>query len=173
MDGHTYEHDAIRKWLLGGRLSSPVTNDPLQSALLVPNHALRPLCERMNHKGFTAECERLDPRMVERLCARVSSLESVSLQRWVRDMDGDSPEDVARMLVQSSPTEGGPTQLTVLLTLSKVAALSRRAIVSSGGLSMALAILEQPSGNPSLRSAATAVVASAGPAGRGGRSAIP
>ncbi|KAG8264661.1 hypothetical protein J6590_008596 [Homalodisca vitripennis] len=40
-DGFTYEHDAIRAWMVNGRNTSPITNVPLSSTLVVPNTALR------------------------------------------------------------------------------------------------------------------------------------
>ena len=39
-DGHSYEEDAIRRWLARSA-RSPMTNAPLQSTALVPNIALR------------------------------------------------------------------------------------------------------------------------------------
>ena len=39
-DGHTYERDAIEKWLRTN-VTSPVTNLRLPHRTLMPNHALR------------------------------------------------------------------------------------------------------------------------------------
>ena len=41
-DGHTYERDAIERWLRK-KQTSPVTNLPLESAALLPNHAMKSL----------------------------------------------------------------------------------------------------------------------------------
>ena len=44
VDGHTYERSAIEEWLrLNDR--SPLTNKPLESLLLIPNHAMRSAIE--------------------------------------------------------------------------------------------------------------------------------
>jgi hypothetical protein len=40
MDGHTYEHAAIKNWLRKSN-KSPKTNCVLKTKTLVPNHALR------------------------------------------------------------------------------------------------------------------------------------
>ncbi|OQR89136.1 hypothetical protein ACHHYP_06457 [Achlya hypogyna] len=39
-DGHSYEHEAIKRWLRANA-TSPVTNLPLRSKTLLPNHALK------------------------------------------------------------------------------------------------------------------------------------
>jgi hypothetical protein len=44
-DGHTYSRDAIERWLRGKR-ASPLTNLPLASAKVLPNHALRKVIEQ-------------------------------------------------------------------------------------------------------------------------------
>ncbi|KAJ1454155.1 hypothetical protein M885DRAFT_427227, partial [Pelagophyceae sp. CCMP2097] len=41
-DGHSYERCAIEQWL-ATRDTSPLTNAPLDSKLLIPNHALKSL----------------------------------------------------------------------------------------------------------------------------------
>ena len=41
VDGHTYERRAIVDWLDLGKVTSPVTNEQLQNAILIPNYALR------------------------------------------------------------------------------------------------------------------------------------
>ena len=40
-DGFTYERSAIERWFAAGQRSSPMTNAPLTSSALHPNHALR------------------------------------------------------------------------------------------------------------------------------------
>uniref|UniRef100_A0A7S1N645 U-box domain-containing protein n=1 Tax=Eutreptiella gymnastica TaxID=73025 RepID=A0A7S1N645_9EUGL len=40
-DGHTYSREGIEGWLYRGHLTSPITNEPMPSALLIPNMALR------------------------------------------------------------------------------------------------------------------------------------
>jgi very-short-patch-repair endonuclease len=54
MDGHTYERAYIEDWLRRGRLTSPTTNEPLPSALLIPNHSVRSEIQR-----FLDECRAL------------------------------------------------------------------------------------------------------------------
>ena len=44
VDGHSYERSCILQWF-GTRLTSPVTNESLESAVVVPNHALRSAIE--------------------------------------------------------------------------------------------------------------------------------
>ena len=41
LDGHSYERDAITQWFGQGRIKSPLTNAPLGSRHLTPNHTLR------------------------------------------------------------------------------------------------------------------------------------
>ena len=41
LDGHSYERDAIMEWFDRGRIVSPLTNVPLGSRYLTPNHTLR------------------------------------------------------------------------------------------------------------------------------------
>ena len=46
MDGFTYERAAIERWFAcsrnkGGLIKSPLTNEPLESKLLVPNRRLK------------------------------------------------------------------------------------------------------------------------------------
>jgi hypothetical protein len=45
-DGHTYGRKTIEEWFGGGNHSSPLTNVPLRSIELVPNHALRALIRK-------------------------------------------------------------------------------------------------------------------------------
>jgi hypothetical protein len=40
-DGHTYERCAIESWFVSGKCTSPLTNLPLRSLKVVPNHALK------------------------------------------------------------------------------------------------------------------------------------
>jgi len=40
-DGHSYERIAVEYWFVMGRFTSPMTNEPLSSIKLIPNHALR------------------------------------------------------------------------------------------------------------------------------------
>ena len=44
-DGHTYERDAISKWL-EKRQTSPLSNEPLPHGTLVPNRALKGLIDK-------------------------------------------------------------------------------------------------------------------------------
>lgn len=44
-DGHTYERSAICKWLLN-KTTSPMTNLPLRSTSLLPNHTVRAMCNK-------------------------------------------------------------------------------------------------------------------------------
>ena len=44
LDGHSYSHAAIQHWFTN-KLTSPCTNEALESDLLVPNHALRKAIE--------------------------------------------------------------------------------------------------------------------------------
>jgi hypothetical protein len=40
-DGFSYERDAIKKWFLLGRKTSPITNNPLECTQIYPNRALK------------------------------------------------------------------------------------------------------------------------------------
>lgn len=41
LSGNTYSREFISRWFEQGKLVSPLTNEPVQSALLTPNHSLR------------------------------------------------------------------------------------------------------------------------------------
>lgn len=49
-DGYTYERSAIELWL-GKRRTSPLTNLPLPSGSLTPNHALRSAVREWQQRG--------------------------------------------------------------------------------------------------------------------------
>ena len=42
-DGHTYERVAIEEWFATGSRTSPTTNEPLTSTLLIPQHTVKKL----------------------------------------------------------------------------------------------------------------------------------
>ena len=48
VDGYTYERSAITDWLSKGRRTSPVTNLPLPTTLLIPNRLVKTLIEKQN-----------------------------------------------------------------------------------------------------------------------------
>jgi len=47
-DGYTYERSAITGWLSKGRRTSPVTNLPLPTTLLIPNRLVKTLIDKQN-----------------------------------------------------------------------------------------------------------------------------
>ena len=55
-DGHTYERVAIEQWLERSNIS-PMTNQPLETTQLVPNHMARKLIEALleEHRGRAAD----------------------------------------------------------------------------------------------------------------------
>ena len=56
-DGHTYSRAGIEDWLQRGHRTSPLTNVPLASAELLPNHALRNAIEQSIHQVDAASLE--------------------------------------------------------------------------------------------------------------------
>lgn len=112
-DGHTYERAAIRKWLLGVRMTSPLTNEQLENRMLRPNHALRDVCsaafETLSDHARSDVCDaalqaaELEDAQLEKLCTNVSLSETYRMcpKRWAFSMDGDTVEDVARLIVSS------------------------------------------------------------------------
>ena len=42
-DGHTYERCAIEEWFETGARASPITNEPLESLKLIPQHTVKKL----------------------------------------------------------------------------------------------------------------------------------
>ena len=44
MDGHTYERSEIERWLADHQ-TSPKTNSPLPSKMLVPNHSVKSMVQ--------------------------------------------------------------------------------------------------------------------------------
>lgn len=99
-DGHSYEHDAIRRWLLSGHNTSPMTGETMHDAMLLPNHALKSLCAKARAENTQAQTCKLEPELQARLRARSAECSRVHVMgssAWVRAMDGDTPEDVERM----------------------------------------------------------------------------
>ena len=45
-DGHTYEREAIQKWIFDGNCTSPMTNEVLLNHQLTPNINLRNLIQK-------------------------------------------------------------------------------------------------------------------------------
>lgn len=65
-DGYSYEREAIEAWINTKNRSSPMTNLPLMTTLLTPNHTLKMAISRwkINHQhpidppsAFTAQTE--------------------------------------------------------------------------------------------------------------------
>ena len=112
-DGHTYERAAIRKWLLGSRMTSPLTNEQLENRSLRPNHALRDVCRaafvalpentQTDVKATALQAAQLEDAQLEKLCANVILSETYRTcpKRWAFSMDGDTAADVAHLVVAS------------------------------------------------------------------------
>ena len=180
-DGHTYERAAIRRWLLGNRMNSPMTNEPLDNRVLRPNHALRRICAMCAAAASAAAREEaqeaarmaavLDDRQLDRLSACVAAAEThrESVKRWSFAMDGDMPEDVALLLVLSLTHAVAKTRDTVcraLVALQRVAAVSREGAVAAGAPECALRILSVAEDAREI-DAALAVIAAVGGGSRG------
>ena len=156
-DGHTYERAAIRRWLLSSRMNSPMTNEAMENRVLRTNHALRRICDaamsRTSHAGCVEAEEAadaaavLDDRQLDRLCANVAACEAHRgcARRWAFAMDGDSPEDVARMLVASLGSERKTHDQTHqgLVALQRVASVSRADAAAAGAAQCALGCLNR------------------------------
>ena len=57
-DGHTYEREAIARWLRQ-KQTSPLTGAPLTSTVLIPNHVLRKLiAEHLEAKAIDRPTKR-------------------------------------------------------------------------------------------------------------------
>ena len=154
-DGHTYERAAIRRWLLSSRMNSPMTNEALENRVLRANHALRRICnaalarapadDRAEAEEASSLAAVLDDRQLDRLCANVAACEAhrTCARRWSFAMDGDSPEDVARMLVASlhSGRKIHEQAHTGLVALQRVATVSRAEAIAAGAAECALECL--------------------------------
>lgn len=72
MDGHTYEHSAITRWFKEHmqRVTSPMTNLPLPSQMLVPNVSLRKLIQDFS---ATSKAQELTKRKADKEPAEESS----------------------------------------------------------------------------------------------------
>ena len=84
-DGHSYEETAIRRWLELSR-RSPMTNEPLRSAHVVPNVALRrAIDEWREHRLESARRERLGVHLREQLRQQLEKLrrDVAETQFWV------------------------------------------------------------------------------------------
>jgi len=165
-DGHTYERAAIRKWLLSSKMNSPMTNEALENRVLRANHALRRICDAALARAPAAgraEAEEvaslaavLDERQLDRLCANVAACEPhrMCARRWSFAMDGDSPEDVARMLVASM--QGGRKNDQAhagLVALQRVATVSRAEAIAAGAARCALECLTRAEGDRNVEAA--------------------
>lgn len=73
-DGHSYERAAISCWLWTGKRTSPVTNLPMSSVVLVPNHSLRRVARLHTglHPGEAADTS-YDARMMVELAQRLGT----------------------------------------------------------------------------------------------------
>ena len=49
-DGHSYEREAISKWIERGNLTSPKSGSPLASTMLFPNYTLRCIIQDWSEK---------------------------------------------------------------------------------------------------------------------------
>lgn len=45
-DGYSYERTAISRWLESGKDTSPMTNEPLEHTLVLPNRTLQLLIQK-------------------------------------------------------------------------------------------------------------------------------
>ncbi|XP_075678127.1 WD repeat, SAM and U-box domain-containing protein 1-like [Dermatophagoides pteronyssinus] len=54
-DGHSYERTAIQKWISDGNVTSPLTNEVLDSQILTPNYNLRSLIRKFRSTIPTIE----------------------------------------------------------------------------------------------------------------------
>ena len=187
-DGHVYEHLAIRRWLLDST-TSPMTGAKLRSALLVPVVPLRIICDAVVAELDADKLQELEDqvtffsilcdRLLDRLCARIHACTRCAFtyedpagadaarQRWVLDMDGDSPEDVARMLVCTARDRCASRSVgfeSTLAALERVACVSKKAVAQSGAVECAIAALQSEAGRPppGVAEAALSVIARAG-----------
>ena len=55
IDGHSYERTAIQKWISDGNVTSPLTNEVLDSQILTPNYNLRSLIRKFRSTIPTIE----------------------------------------------------------------------------------------------------------------------
>ena len=55
MDGHTYERSEIERWLADHQ-TSPKTNAPLPSKMLVPNHSVKSMVQEYLEAAKKASC---------------------------------------------------------------------------------------------------------------------
>ncbi|CAN6478954.1 unnamed protein product [Victoria cruziana] len=80
--GITYDRQSIETWLEGGSFTCPVTNQPLQSADLIPNHALRRMIQNWCVENPAAGIERIPtpriPTTRSQVAEILSQVESAS-----------------------------------------------------------------------------------------------
>ncbi|OQR72299.1 WD repeat [Tropilaelaps mercedesae] len=48
-DGYSYERGAIAQWLESGKVASPMTNEPLEHSMLIPNKTLDLLLRKLTN----------------------------------------------------------------------------------------------------------------------------
>jgi len=155
-DGHTYERTAIRRWLLGTKMTSPMTNEQLENRRLIPSHAMNSVCaealsnmreaQRAEVLAIAAESTVLEDRQIATLCSNVveADVHRGCVRRWTFAMDGDSPEDVTRLLVASTRrtlSKGGVPSASALGALQRTSAVCPAAACSAGAPECALEVL--------------------------------
>lgn len=172
-DGFSYERSAIRRWLLSNRLSSPMTNEPLENRVLRSNHALRKICEtallamsaagRAEAVEAAAAASVLNDAELNRLCNKIATCQGMCPKRWSHAMDGDTPEDVTRLLAASMRNTRASAHAVVckgLVAFECVAAVATSDAVLTASAECALEWLSTPGADtevePALRVIATA-----------------
>ena len=175
VDGFSYERSAIRRWLLTTRMTSPMTNEPLESRVLRSNHALRKICEaallalpasaRAEAVEAAAAASVLDDAQLDRLYANINACAGMCLGRWCHAMDGDTPEEVARLLTASMRTTrrmAPGSAYKGLVAFERVAAVARTGAVMASASECALAWLSASGADDDETEAALRVIATAG-----------
>ena len=94
MDGHVYDRSSIEAWFNDGKLYSPVSDERIESTLLVPNHPLRSKIMEWKAANRRSELARAD-----REAARGELVMGVELEREKRI---HTPDDQSRSKSHSS-----------------------------------------------------------------------
>jgi serine/threonine protein kinase len=94
-DGHTYERDAIVKWLKDGDGKSPITRQPLNADRLIPNLLVKKLISEEFQFKLDVHVKQLDHIFVK-------YGKSVDLAEWINKSDGPS---IVLMTIQGAQAQ--------------------------------------------------------------------
>jgi len=107
-DGHSYERWCIQEWFARGHRTSPKTNEPLSSTVLIPNISLRNTIEELTHKmpvGQKGQVLMGRVKLKQTLSRQLDLMEDLNVNEHKCDDVGEEPPHY--MPNRTSSSRGG------------------------------------------------------------------